>query len=370
MYTYPGAYVNALTVTLTHTKAATPFPEKAYVDALIKDLKNDLALVQNRKLHSIFFGGGTPSLFSATSIETVIRAAQEHIGFEDSIEITLEANPGTAEYKKFADFNAAGVNRLSLGVQSFNDNHLSALGRIHNGDNARNAVKMAQNAGFDRLNIDLMHGLPNQTRVEAIDDLGIAIDMGATHISWYQLTIEPNTAFYSKPPLLPAEDRLADIQDIGYEKLMDAGFDQYEVSAFSLYGEACRHNINYWEFGDYLGIGAGAHGKLTQPYQEQIVRTAKTRMPEHFMRQAGATPPAEKPITIDQLPIEFLMNALRLTSGINKNMFTHRTGLKNDHIARQVIQLQQEGLLVTDESKYCVTTLGMRFLDSVLQRFS
>ena len=345
-------------------------PENDYLQALFRDLTNDLPWVQNRKIHSIFFGGGTPSLFSANAIEKIIQRAETLIGFEDDIEITLEANPGTAEQQKFADFNAAGVNRLSIGVQSFNNDHLSALGRIHDGDNALRAIEMAQICGFERFNIDLMHGLPNQTRVQAISDLETAISTGAAHISWYQLTIEPNTAFYSKPPILPIEDQLADIQDLGQQTLAKAGFEQYEISAFARNDQQCKHNINYWQFGDYLGIGAGAHGKITLPDQNSIIRSAKTRLPKHYLNQDSSVLTSDKPIAQDQLALEFMMNALRLTDGVKKNLLNSRTGLSTDQIEEKIEQLNQEGFLKHHPSNYCTTNLGARFLDTLLQRFS
>jgi len=345
-------------------------PEQDYLQALLKDLNNDLHWVKNRKLHSIFFGGGTPSLFSAQSIEKIISAAEKHIGFEADIEITLEANPGSAEQRKFADFYTAGVNRLSIGVQSFNDQHLKRLGRIHDAEHAKKAIDMAQKSGFERFNIDLMHGLPDQSREDAMDDLAIAIETGATHISWYQLTIEPNTSFFSRPPILPEEDQLADIQDLGMQKLSSAGFSQYEISAFAKASEACRHNLNYWQFGDYLGIGAGAHGKLTMPENAEIIRTAKTRQPDHFMSREKTALASQKPIAQDQLSLEFMMNALRLTQGVNKELYNQRTGNNHSAIAELVNQLEEDGLLKNQTSNYCTTDRGMRFLDTVLQRFS
>lgn len=345
-------------------------PENDYLQALFRDLTNDLPWVQNRKIHSIFFGGGTPSLFSANAIEKIIQRAETLIGFEDDVEITLEANPGTAEQQKFADFNAAGVNRLSIGVQSFNNDHLSALGRIHDGDNALKAIEMAQICGFERFNIDLMHGLPNQTRAQAISDLETAISTGATHISWYQLTIEPNTAFYSKPPILPIEDQLADIQDLGLQTLAKAGFEQYEISAFARNDQQCRHNINYWQFGDYLGIGAGAHGKITLPDQNSIIRSAKTRLPKHYLNQDTSALTSDTPIAQNQLALEFMMNGLRLTAGVKKDLLNSRTGLSTDQIEDKIEQLNQEGFLKHHPSNYCTTDLGARFLDSLLQRFS
>ena len=345
-------------------------PEQAYLDALLKDLKNDLHWVNNRKLQSIFFGGGTPSLFSAQSIEKIIATAEQQIGFESDIEITLEANPGTAEQQKFADFYQAGVNRLSIGVQSFNDKHLTSLGRIHNSVDAKKAIEIAQNSGFGRFNIDLMHGLPSQTREEAITDIETAIQTGVTHISWYQLTIEPNTGFFSKPPILPEEEKLADIQDIGMQILSNEGFSQYEVSAFAKAGEVCRHNLNYWQFADYIGIGAGAHGKHTVPKNSEIIRTAKTRQPEHFMAREETAIATQKPINHDQLSLEFMMNALRLKDGVKKELFPQRTGLRASTIAKIITQLEKDELLQAQTANYCTTTMGMRFLDTVLQRFS
>lgn len=351
-------------------ESAAKIPENDYLQALFRDLTNDLPWVQNRKIHSIFFGGGTPSLFSANAIEKIIQRTETLIGFEDDIEITLEANPGTAEQQKFADFNAAGVNRLSIGVQSFNNDHLSALGRIHDSDNALKAIEMAHICGFERFNIDLMHGLPNQTRAQAVSDIETAINTGATHISWYQLTIEPNTAFYSKPPILPIEDQLADIQDLGQQTLAKADFEQYEISAFARNNQQCKHNINYWQFGDYLGIGAGAHGKITLPDQNSIIRSAKTRLPKHYLNQDTSQLTSDKPIAQDQLVLEFMMNGLRLTAGVKKDLLNSRTGLSTDQIEDKIEQLNQEGFLKHHPSYFCTTELGARFLDTLLQRFS
>lgn len=225
--------------------------------------------------------------FSGSAIEAILVAAEALIGFQSDIEITLEANPGTFEQNKFADFHRAGINRLSIGVQSFDDSHLSRLGRIHDSSQALRAISTAQSAGFDNFNIDLMHGLPDQTITQAKNDLRLAIDTGAMHISWYQLTIEPNTEFFSRPPRLPVDDRLADIQQAGMSMLQENQFEQYEVSAFALDGKRAVHNMNYWQFGDYLGIGAGAHGKITIPEQSQVIRTAKTRQPDHYLARVG-----------------------------------------------------------------------------------
>ncbi|MET0355328.1 MAG: radical SAM family heme chaperone HemW, partial [Cellvibrio sp.] len=253
-------------------QANNNIPEAEYVSALRFDLQQDVVLAQGRKLTSIFFGGGTPSMLSAKAIAQIVKDAQTIIGFEPEIEITLEANPGTFEQEKFSGFRAAGINRLSIGIQSFNDTQLKLLGRVHGSDEALRAVDVARKAGFDNINLDLMHGLPEQSVMGAKADLAQAIALAPEHISWYQLTIEKNTEFYSAPPVLPVEDTLADIQDEGQVMLAQAGYEQYEISAYAKNKKRARHNINYWEFGDYLGIGAGAHGKITQPEQSRIMR--------------------------------------------------------------------------------------------------
>lgn len=353
-------------------------PEQEYVQALINDLEESLDWVQNRKIQSIFIGGGTPSLFSANSIEKILREVQQRIGFEKDIEITLEANPGTAEQQKFADFKTVGVNRLSIGVQSFDSDHLKTLGRIHDGKQSRQAIDMALKAEFKRLNIDLMHGLPHQNPHSATQDLHTAINTGISHISWYQLTLEPNTEFFSKPPPLPAEDQLADIQEVGQSLLHQAGFRQYEVSAFALDAAACQHNINYWQFGDYLGIGAGAHGKISLVKENTIIRTQKTRQPDHYLkrylnRDKGTTDNLRSKIQqvhADQLALEFMMNALRLKAGVPVAFFSRRTGLSTDVINQQVLDLRRKGLMKEDHSTLSASELGYKFLNSLLHHFS
>ena len=350
-------------------EAGQTIPEQDYVRALIEDLKADLAWVQGRKLHSIFFGGGTPSLFSGQAIGDILKAAEKLIGFETDIEITLEANPGTFEQQKFSDFYSAGVNRLSIGIQSFNNQHLQRLGRIHDGEQAIKAIATAQLAGFDNFNIDLMHGLPEQSLEQAQADIQQAIDSGAQHISWYQLTIEPNTAFYSKPPPLPNDDRLADIQQGGMNLLHEHQFGQYEVSAFALHGQTSRHNINYWEFGDYLGIGAGAHGKITLPEQDSVIRTSKTRQPDHYLAREGSLLVQNSAISRDEMALEFMMNGLRLKNGVATEYFIPRTGLDKLSVATQVADLQRKGLMEPDSDRYKTTHLGYQFLNTVLQSF-
>ncbi len=342
-------------------------PEDAYVKALIADLDQELALIQDRSLQSIFFGGGTPSLFSANSIASILNQVEARIPFLSDIEITLEANPGTVEQKQFAGFFAAGVNRLSIGVQSFNPKHLSQLGRIHNREEAITAINTARRSGFQNFNLDLMHGLPQQTETDAMEDLQRALELNPSHLSWYQLTIEPNTAFYSAPPVLPDDDRLADIQAAGENLLAQAGFQQYEVSAYSK-DQPSRHNLNYWQFGDFLGIGAGAHGKITQLVDQCITRRWKTRVPKDYLerddRVAGI-----KSLKTEELPLEFMMNNLRLNDGFRREGFKQRTGLPFSAIQEPIQALIEKGLLSEKAGKVATTQLGQRFLNSVLEEF-
>ena len=348
----------------SHVRAQQP--ESDYIDALINDLSADADYINN-PVETVFFGGGTPSLFSPTSIGQILEGIDRHIGFAHDPEITLEANPGSAEQSKFEGFRAAGVNRLSIGIQSFNDPHLRVLGRIHDSANAVSAIKQAQDAGFERINLDLMHGLPEQSVEQALSDLRQALSMGCEHLSWYQLTLEPNTAFYKHPPPLPAEDTLADIQEAGQALLHQAGFNSYEVSAWSQPGRECRHNLNYWRFGDYLGIGAGAHGKLT--HQGQVLRSQKTRMPESYLAQyskAGA-PPVFKPVAPDQLPFEFMLNQLRLRQGCDQAHFEDATGLDIAVIEAGLAQARSRGLMHPERLQ--VTDLGWRYLNDVVGFF-
>ena len=357
-----------------NSHAADTIPETTYIDQLLRDLDADMAFVQGRKLHSIFFGGGTPSLFSGNAIKTILTGVQQRIAFEDNIEITLEANPGTAEANKFAAFFDAGVNRLSIGIQSFNATHLKTLGRIHDTQQAVQAVQLAQLSGFERINIDLMHGLPDQTCAEALADLQQAMDIGVTHLSWYQLTIEPNTAFYNAPPPLPVDDTLWDIQQAGFSLLDQYGFKQYEVSAFAKAcndrtTQQCRHNLNYWQFGDYLGIGAGAHGKITDPATGSITRYSKTRLPRHYLERTGDFYANQQLLTAAERPAEFLMNALRLRDGVPSFLYTQRTGLQLSTLAIPMANLIARGLLSKDPERLCTTGKGYLFLNDVLGEF-
>ena len=339
--------------------------EQVYVDALIQDLAVDASQLQS-PVHSVFFGGGTPSLFKPSSIHRIIESIDTHCDLMPDAEITLEANPGSAEQTKFKGFRGAGVNRLSIGIQSFDNHQLQKLGRIHNANQASNAVKAAQDAGFDRINIDLMHGLPEQSPAHAMEDLRQALRLGTEHLSWYQLTLEPNTAFYKQPPPLPSEDALAEIQDQGLALLRDSGLIQYEVSAFAKAGAPCRHNLNYWNYGDYLGIGAGAHGKLT--LDGQVLRSQKTRLPEHYMQhyRSGA-PPVFQAVETQAIPFEFMLNQLRLRQGCSEAEFAARTGLNISALEPALSKARAQGLIVADRIQ--TTDLGWRFLNEVIERF-
>ena len=345
-----------------------PAEQSDYIDALLNDLKQQLGSLYQRPLHSIFLGGGTPSLFSGDSIERLLDAIDKRWGIGRDVEVTMEANPGSAEADRFRSYRNAGVNRLSLGIQSFANRHLKALGRIHDRDQAIRAIEAAR-LNFDRINLDIMHGLSGQTTAEALDDLAMAVDRAEGHISWYQLTIERNTAFWSKPPSLPGDDSLADIQDAGEAYLRQSGFDQYEVSAWARPGQQSRHNLNYWTFGDYLGIGAGAHGKITRPGGE-VIRKQRSRLPKDYMAAiADNKPPLQQVIPADQLPVEFMLNALRLRGGVNQQLYRARTGLDATDIAGIRSELVSEGLLSDEPDRLAVTPLGFRFLNDVVARF-
>ncbi|WP_409284356.1 radical SAM family heme chaperone HemW [Pseudomonas protegens] len=352
-----------------NSHAASPtLPEEEYVDALLADLDLELHAVHGRELSSIFFGGGTPSLFSAPALGRLLKGVEQRIPFASDIEITLEANPGTFEQEKFTAYRALGINRLSIGIQSFQEQKLKALGRIHNGDEAIRAAGMARQAGFDNFNLDLMHGLPDQSLDDALDDLRQAIAMKPTHLSWYQLTLEPNTVFWNQPPVLPEDDTLWDIQEAGQALLAEHGYAQYEVSAYAQPGRAARHNLNYWSFGDFIGIGAGAHGKLSHP-DGRIQRTWKTRLPKDYLNPAKPFKAGEKDLGNEELPFEFLMNALRLTDGVDAALFAQRTGLDLSSLAEGRRQAEQSGLLQVEPSRLAATARGQLFLNDLLQYF-
>jgi oxygen-independent coproporphyrinogen-3 oxidase len=351
----------------SHT-ASPVLPEQEYVDALLADLDQDLHAVYGRELTSIFFGGGTPSLFSAEALGRLLKSVEQRIPFAADIEITLEANPGTFEQEKFVAYRKLGINRLSIGIQTFQQEKLEALGRIHNGDEAVRAAGMARQAGFDNFNLDLMHGLPDQSLDDALSDLRQAIALKPTHISWYQLTLEPNTVFWNQPPVLPEDDTLWDIQEAGQALLAEHGYAQYEVSAYAQAGRPARHNLNYWSFGDFIGIGAGAHGKLSHP-DGRIVRTWKTRLPKDYLNPAKSFQAGEKSLSNDEMPFEFLMNALRLTAGVESRLYPERTGLSLETLAEGRREAEQSGLLQVEPSRLAATERGQLFLNDLLQQF-
>jgi len=358
-------------------KADSTLPEAEYVCALLDDLDVDLAWlseqgVANRPIHSIFIGGGTPSLLSVQAYQDLFAGLQKRLRFSDDIEITMEANPGTFEADKFEGYRKLGINRLSIGIQSFQDHQLKHLGRIHSGQEAIKAVNMAKAAGFDNFNLDFMHGLPDQTLEHALADLQQGIDLNPTHLSWYQLTIEPNTEFFKRPPVLPQDETLWTIQEAGQKLLADNGYDQYEISAYAKQDKQAKHNLNYWQFGDYLGIGAGAHGKLTIPHddinQSKVYRTAKTRLPKDYLNLAKRFLVVQDNIEIEDRDLEFLMNALRLFHGVDKSLFSKRTGLAYDQIEQKVESLVAKGLLESGH-KLKTTSQGQLFLNELLERF-
>jgi oxygen-independent coproporphyrinogen-3 oxidase len=348
-------------------------PEAEYVAALVHDLETALPLVWGRQVVSVFFGGGTPSLFSAQSIETILSAVRALLPLELLAEITLEANPGTFEMQKFADFRAAGINRLSVGIQSFNPTHLKSLGRIHDDRDAYRAVEIAQR-NFDNVNLDLMYGLPDQTLEEARKDIETAVASGASHISAYHLTLEPNTLFHRYPPSLPDDDLTAEMQLMIEQTLASAGYGNYETSAFARPGQEARHNMNYWLFGDYLGIGAGAHSKIS--FRDKILRQIRYRQPKEYLEKTLASTIDAGPGVMEQHEVgrndrafEFMMNALRLTGGFATQTFVERTGLPITSIQRQLDEAEQRVLITRDHQRVTPTLLGRRFLNDLLQIF-
>jgi oxygen-independent coproporphyrinogen-3 oxidase len=347
-----------------------PLDEAAYLTALLADLERDGPLASGRAVATVFIGGGTPSLVGGAFVGDLLEAVDRRLGLTSGAEITLEANPGTVDAARFRDYRAAGVTRLSLGVQSLDDRHLAALGRIHGRAEALAAVEAARAAGFDNLNLDLMHGLPDQTVGDALADLGTALARGPEHLSWYQLTLEPNTAFAAAPPVLPDEDRVAAIQDEGLALLADAGFEHYEVSAHSRPGRRCRHNLNYWQFGDYLGIGAGAHGKLTLA-DGRIQRRWKVRHPADYLARSQADGALAGTVILGpaDLPVEFALNALRLADGVPTALYPERTGLPIGTLATGRDRALALGLLDPDPVRFAPTDLGWRFLNRLIGLF-
>jgi oxygen-independent coproporphyrinogen-3 oxidase len=339
-------------------------PEQEYLHALTRDLEASLSSVWGRRIHSIFIGGGTPSLFSASAIDDLLAIVRARLPVEPDAEITLEANPGSAEAARFRGYRGAGVNRLSLGVQSFDDAMLRALGRIHTAHEARRAIGMALET-FGNVNIDLMYGLPGQTPAMARADLEEGVRRGTPHVSAYQLTIEPNTVFFSRPPQLPSHDAAADMQAMAEQTLAAAGFEHYETSAFARPGHRCRHNLNYWEFGDYLGIGAGAHGKLS--FADRVTRHEKVKQPRDYLKNDVAT--EFRNIAPRELPFEFMLNALRLVEGFPAALFAARTGLPWSRVEAEVRTAEERKLVERDAQRVRPTQRGRRFLNDLLELF-
>lgn len=340
--------------------------EQEYLQALLEDFKTQIGFAQGRPIHSVFIGGGTPSLISAAGYQWLFAELKALIPFEEGCEITLEANPGTVEHDPFAGYLQAGINRLSIGVQSFNTAHLQRLGRIHSNADAISALGLAREAGFQRINVDLMHGLPEQTLAQALNDLKLAVEHGATHISWYQLTIEPNTVFFRTQPVLPVDEVLEQIQEQGEAYLQASGFVNYEVSAWRK-EQPSAHNLNYWQFGDYLAIGAGAHGKVTQA--DGVYRFQKTRLPKDYLVRVPAEHVQFKRIEAEDMPFEFMMNALRLNAGVNARLYPERTGQSLDQLDELLGSLRQRQLMVQDPERLACTEQGHAFLNSVLEEF-
>lgn len=355
----------------SHTAPLEDFKgiEKTYIDALILDLEHSLPLIWGRRLRSIFIGGGTPSLISGEGIDYLLAAIRARIPMDADIEITLEANPGSVESSHFAAYAKSGINRISLGIQSFNDTHLERLGRIHRSSEAKNAIRIAQQH-FEKINLDLMYGLPEQRIEQALEDLTIATGFGTEHLSLYQLTLEPNTYFAKYPPQLPDDDTVFDMQEALLQKLSEAGYLRYEISAFAKPGSQCQHNLNYWSFGDYLGIGAGAHGKISSAYQ--ILRTVKERHPQTYLQTVYSASKGlieSREVQRDELPFEFMLNALRLIDGVPSQSFIDRTGLTLESILSKVDLAVQKGLLENQLTWLKATPHGLQFLNDLQEIF-
>lgn len=351
--------------------APDSLPEAAYIDAVIRDLEQDIPLIWGRSIQTVFIGGGTPSLLSAAAYDRLFSALRARLNLSPQAEITMEANPGTFEAVRFQDYRNIGINRLSIGVQSFNDDALKQLGRIHGADEAKRAVEIAYQAGFDNLNIDLMFGLPGQTADTARQDVDTAIALSPSHISYYQLTLEPNTLFYTQPPALPPEDPIIDWQLDSQQRLATAGYQQYEVSAYAKNRQQCRHNLNYWQFGDYLGIGAGAHSKITRADKAGIQRLVKQKQPRDFITTAG-TPAgiiSDEWVAESEVGFEFMLNALRLDAGVPTPMFMERTGLPLSRFQSALDAAEAKGLLDYTVEHLRPTALGRQYLNTLIEQF-
>jgi oxygen-independent coproporphyrinogen-3 oxidase len=348
-------------------KSPDSLPENEYVQALIADLSTDLLSFPPKAIHSIFIGGGTPSLFSAEAYSLLFTELKKMLPLAPDIEITMEANPGSVEQQRFTEYRQLGINRLSLGIQSFNSRHLKKLGRIHDEHQAHQAIEAARKAGFDNLNLDLMHGLPEQTIAEGIEDLKTALTYEPEHLSWYQLTIEPNTVFYKENPPLPSEDDAYFLEEQGLNLLKEAGFNRYEISAFCQDNKKAQHNVNYWLFGDYLGIGAGAHGKLTDA--GQIQRTRKHRLPKEYQNPDKPFLAQKELIEGEELVFEFMLNATRLEQAIPLALFSQRTGLAIDSLLPKLKRAQAKNLITLSDKEWQITALGRRYTNDLQALF-
>ncbi|MGV6817523.1 MAG: radical SAM family heme chaperone HemW [Thiotrichales bacterium] len=346
-------------------------PESPYIDALLYDLERDLPKVWGRSISTVFIGGGTPSLFSPEAIDQLLSGLRARLPLISQAEATMEANPGTVEQGKFNQFREAGINRLSLGVQSLDDRFLKALGRIHSSEEALRAFDVARRAGFENLNLDLMFGLPGQTVTQAKEDLERAIALGPEHFSYYQLTLEPNTWFYQHPPKLPSDDMQWQMQEQGVMMLAEAGYTRYEVSAFAQKDQQCAHNLNYWEFGDYLGIGAGAHSKITMPATSEVLRQIKHRSPSRYLKFAaqGEEMGTERLVCESDISFEFFLNGLRKVEGVTKEQFEQRTGLCVDAFEVKLAELRARELISSKNDRIQCTSLGFQFLNEVISTF-
>lgn len=349
----------------------TEFPEEIYIDALLWDLERAIVETSPTRIETIFMGGGTPSLFAPHLIERLLEGIRKRAEVSPSAEITLEANPGSVDQDKFKGYRAAGINRLSLGIQSFQDPFLKALGRIHTGQEALRAAESALASGFSEINLDLMFALPGQTPELALKDVQLALAIGPSHLSYYHLTLEPNTFFFKYPPQIPDAERAFEIQETGQAALASGGFQQYEISAYARPGSRCQHNLNYWTFGDYLGIGAGAHGKWTDERSTRIQRSTRIRHPDHYLQRfkTKASVSEIKWVSPNEIPFEFLMNALRMKQGFTVDHFELRTGQSIRVLEPTLTRLKAEGLLVLEEHHIRCSERGFNFLDSVLQAF-
>ena len=352
-------------------KSPDLLPENDYIDALIRDLEQEVPNIWGRNIKTVFIGGGTPSLFSAKAYDRLFSSLRALLPISHNAEITLEANPGTFDQERFADYLSLGINRLSIGIQSFNNDSLQALGRIHDGQQAIRAVEAAHKVGFENFNLDLMFGLPHQTEKTAREDIETAIALEPAHLSYYQLTIEPNTLFHKQPPTLPDDDPIFDWQIDSQHRLSKAGYTQYEVSAYAKNKRRCQHNLNYWQFGDYIGIGAGAHGKISDAAKQSITRRSKQKQPQAYISSAGTGESilTNEIITTRDIGFEFMLNALRLTDGFPTPLFYQHVGLPISHIDKALQKAEQQELVTWDIHRICPTEKGQRYLNSLIELF-